>query len=70
MKTEKHTRFNIYKPMQKNIPSITRYIMYQLQIKGNNGKKNYTNKWTNISNIYDRELFSKFAPVPTTWCKY
>jgi hypothetical protein len=36
MKTEKHTRFNIYKPMQTNIPSITRYIAYQLQIKGNN----------------------------------
>jgi succinyl-CoA synthetase beta subunit len=41
MKTEKkHTRFNIYKPMQcKHSKYITRYIAYQLQIKGNEVKK-------------------------------
>jgi hypothetical protein len=40
MKTEKHTRFNIYKPMQCKHSNITsRYIAYQLQIKGNNEVK-------------------------------
>jgi hypothetical protein len=52
---EKNTQDSIYtSSCSANIPSITsRYIAYQLQIKGNNEvKKNYTNKWTNISNIY------------------
>jgi hypothetical protein len=51
MKTEKNTQDSIYTSLcSANIPSITsRYIAYQLQIKGNNEKKNYTNKWTNIS---------------------
>jgi hypothetical protein len=40
MKRKKHTRFNIYKPMQCKHSSITsRYIAYQLQIKGNNEVK-------------------------------
>jgi hypothetical protein len=54
MKTEKNTQDSIYTSLcSANIPSITsRYIAYQLQIKGNNEVKNYTNKWTNISNIY------------------
>jgi hypothetical protein len=62
MKQRKNTQDSIYTSLcSANIPSITsRYIAYQLQIKGNNEKN--TNKWTNISNIYGWwELFSKFT---------
>jgi hypothetical protein len=51
MKNRKHTRFNIYKPSKTFQVSLVDILVYQLQIKGNNAKKNYTNKWTNISNI-------------------
>jgi hypothetical protein len=71
MKTEKNTQDSIYTSLcSANIPSITsRYIAYQLQIKGNNGKK--LHKISELTyQIYGWwELFSKFAPVPT-WCKY
>jgi hypothetical protein len=53
MKTKKNTQDSIYTSLcSANIPSITsRYIAYQLQIKGNNEVKKL-HKWTNISNIY------------------
>jgi hypothetical protein len=66
---EKTHRFNVYKPMRTNIQVSPVDILRINANKGNNGKKKCTN-WTNISNIYEWwELFSKFAPVPTTCAK-
>jgi hypothetical protein len=43
MKTEKNTQDSIYTSLcSANIPSISRYIAYQLQIKGNNEVKKIT----------------------------
>jgi hypothetical protein len=54
MKTEKNTQDSIYTSLcSANIPSITsRYIAYQLQIKGNNEVKKITQISELISNIY------------------